>query len=368
MQEFAFDTICMCTCGMHVADMHDVHGVVWSFQHLHVIRNTQSAHIWIWNRIWTDPWSDPEIMESARISTFEQSWRFWPDPGFLVRPWIRARILVRGRIWPEPSFWPDPGSDQDSGCPTRFQVRARMWPEPTFWPDPGSDLESGSDLAKVPIQALYIDHFQLPPRWKMTGEDGDPFGKSDWHWPSKRRDFEKNLLITKSLIIAEKGTFFSFTPKKSQKLTIFLAPPIEICRHLRRVVPTAYRPIFRFFWGSKNRKKIDFFWYFFGTSGEHFFWSPDGILPDPGSGQNHGSGQICGFWQVLYGPSQSGQKVDFLHFSYFFEILLFFVIFADFRDFWTFATFLDFRDFSGNLYKSTILQIRRSEHRRFCCC
>ena len=128
-------------------------------------------------------------------------------------------------------------------------------------------------------------------------------------------------------------------------MTIFLPPPIEICRHLRRVVPTAYRPIFRFFWGSKNRKKIDFFWYFFGTSGEHFFWSPDGILPDPGSGQNHGSGQICGFWQVLYGPSQSGQKVDFCifrtfsRFCRFLRFLHIFEISGLSRLFWTFATF-----------------------------
>ena len=90
-----------------------------------------------------------------------------------------SQILVRARIWPEPTFWPDPGSDQILAVRAQIQVRLRIWSEPTFWPDPGSDLDLWSDLAKVPIQALYIDHFQLPPRWKMTGEDGDPFGKSD---------------------------------------------------------------------------------------------------------------------------------------------------------------------------------------------
>ena len=83
----------------------------------------------------------------------------------------------------------------------------------------------------------------------------------------------------------------------------------------------------------------------FGTFFWHFFGVRTANLPDPGSGQNHGSGQILAFWQVLYGPSQSGQKVDFLHFSYFFEILQIFEIFEIFeisglsRLFWTFATF-----------------------------
>ena len=38
-------------------------------------------------------------------------------------------------------------------------------------------------------QVLLIDHFQLPPRWKMTGQEGDPFGGPRWHWPSKPCDF-----------------------------------------------------------------------------------------------------------------------------------------------------------------------------------
>ena len=136
-------------------------------------------------------------------------------------------------------------------------------------------------------------------------------------------------------------------------MAFFLPPPIEICRHLRRVVPTAYRPFFRLFWGSKNRKILHFFWHFFGTSEWHFFGVRTANPPDPGFGQKVDSGHFSGFWQVLYGPSQSAKKSTFLRFLQIFEILPIFAIFADFRDFWTFATFLDFRDFSGNLSKST---------------
>ena len=114
---------------------------------------------------------------------------------------------------------------------------------------------------KSTSQVLYIDHFQLPPRWKMTGEEGDRFGGRRWHWPSKPCNFAKNLLITKTVKIAEKGTFFSFTLEKVEKLTIFLPSRSEICRHLRRVVPTAYRPKFRKFWGPEKSKFSHFFWH-----------------------------------------------------------------------------------------------------------
>ena len=42
-------------------------------------------------------------------------------------------------------------------------------------PNSCQDLKVAPKPAKPGFQVLYIDHFQLPPRWKMTGEDGDPF-------------------------------------------------------------------------------------------------------------------------------------------------------------------------------------------------
>ena len=79
-------------------------------------------------------------------------------------------FLAKPRIWPQ------------------IQVLARGWSEvrlATFQPDPGSDLRSrfwlegrrmASNLPESAPRCLYIDHFQLPPWWKMTGEDGDRFG------------------------------------------------------------------------------------------------------------------------------------------------------------------------------------------------
>ena len=55
---------------------------------------------------------------------------------------------------------PDGRSDQGSAGPTSDLVRTLIR---TLRP------------AKTWSQALYIDHFQLPPWWKMTGEEGDPF-------------------------------------------------------------------------------------------------------------------------------------------------------------------------------------------------
>ena len=42
-------------------------------------------------------------------------------------------------------------------------------------PNSCQDLKKSSGPAKPGFQVLYIDHFQLPPRWKMTGQTGDPF-------------------------------------------------------------------------------------------------------------------------------------------------------------------------------------------------
>ena len=108
-------------------------------------------------------------------------------------------------------------------------------------------LRKASKPAKPGFQVLYIDHFQLPPRWKMTGEDGDPFRGRRWHCPSKRSIFEKNLLFTKTAKIAEKGTFFSFTQKNRWKSLFFYPPKSDFCRLPRRVVPTAHSTFLQFF-------------------------------------------------------------------------------------------------------------------------
>ena len=113
-------------------------------------------------------------------------------------------------------------------------------------------LKKSSKPAKPGFQVLYIDHFQLPPRWKMTGEDGDPFRGRRWHCPSKRSIFEKNLLFTKSLKIAEKGTFFSFTPKNRWKSLFFYPPKSDFCRLPRRVVPTAHSTFLSIFFKRES--------------------------------------------------------------------------------------------------------------------
>ena len=79
---------------------------------------------------------------------------------FLAKPRIWPQIQVLARGWSEvrpATFQPDPGSD----------LRSRFWLEVARWT---------SDLPESAPRCLYIDHFQLPPRWKMTGEEGDPFG------------------------------------------------------------------------------------------------------------------------------------------------------------------------------------------------
>ena len=72
---------------------------------------------------------------------------------------------------------------QDSGLGARF---GRSWADLT---DLAESPEIWCRTRKSTSQVLYIDHFQLPPRWKMTGEEGDPFGGRRWHWPSKPCNF-----------------------------------------------------------------------------------------------------------------------------------------------------------------------------------
>ena len=214
------------------------------------------------------------------------------------------------------------------------------------------DLVSGPEkscqVRKIGPTRVLIDHFQLPPWWKMTGQDGDPFGGRRWHWPSKRSNFEKNLLITETVKIAEKGTFFSFILENRWKLTIFLPPRSEICRHLRRVVPTAYSTIFPIFRGVKISKFSHFFW----PSGNR-----QNSCPDTNFRKSHFSGKVEIFW--ILAPDKDFGRFRMVAFKV--PKIRHFRNFLDFCDFCDFCWFLRFRtisgflDFSGNCPKSTIL-------------
>ena len=119
---------------------------------------------------------DPEIAEITKISRFRGKSRFWRFWRFLALDTILARFAVRSTFWPDPRKWP----------------LWRVWPQRLVG-GPSGDVRSEtwirgliqvltkvarwtSDLPESASQVLYIDHFQLPPWWKMTGEDGDPFG------------------------------------------------------------------------------------------------------------------------------------------------------------------------------------------------
>ena len=109
-------------------------------------------------------WPNLEILVILAISGsgrdsghFRQNVDFGQILARTARTWILAVGPGSGwlaRIWPDRQN-PAPSSD------------LRIWPDP------------GSNLPESRSRRLYIDHFQLPPWWKMTGEEGDPFGKSD---------------------------------------------------------------------------------------------------------------------------------------------------------------------------------------------
>ena len=280
-----------------------------------------------WNRqiCWNhDFWRKVQILANLAIS------RIWQDSG---QNQLRQRF---GRFWPDfrilAPTWPDRCLDLTSGesqSGGQVQTAARS----------GDLPESAVRRSDPRIWPLYIDHFQLPPRWKMTGQDWDPFGKSRWHWPSKTRDFEKNLLITETLKIAEKGTFFCFTLKKVEKMALFLPPPIEICRHLRRVVPTAYRPKFSIFLTSQKPKFLRFFCTFLGPN----FWLsggpiPGSDLPDQTS-RKVPKVEKSGFCRITYGSLQTAKKSIFLRFLRFLRFLWFLRFFEIFAIFWLSARF-----------------------------
>ena len=136
------------------------------------------------------------------------------------------------------------------------------------------------------------------------------------------------------LKIAEKGTIFCFTLEKVEKSAFFLPPRSEICRHLRRVVPTAYRPKFRFFWGPEKSKILHFFWHLRDPeiSCPDKDFQKSGLLRKVAKSRDFVSGQR--FQQVTYGSLWDAKNSTFRTFSRFLRFsgfLWFFRISQDFE-------------------------------------
>ena len=134
VQEFAFDTICMCTCGTNVADIRHVHGVVWSFQHLYVIRLTKVL-------IYGSGIGSGKIHDRIQKS------------GNLTESRLLSKVAILSRFQdsgPTMDLSQNPGPNQDLA---RTAILARFWFGPGFWlsePDPGpsSDLDKTDILAR----------------------------------------------------------------------------------------------------------------------------------------------------------------------------------------------------------------------------
>ena len=90
----------------------------------------------------------------AEIAVWQRFGQILVGPGIPARS---SQTAVR-------TVWPESARKCDSG---QIPGSDRIWP---LW-----RVRPG----QTRTQGLYIDHFQYPPRWKMTGEEGDPFGKSD---------------------------------------------------------------------------------------------------------------------------------------------------------------------------------------------
>ena len=327
MQEFAFDTICMCTCGKHVADMHASRGCP-DVQRPHAHTHSQSAqHMALWIQDWPDPvrsWN-PEICQNLD---------FWPKVDFLAILAISGSDTGSGQnpvwtpIWPESAklrVWPDLARSAVRTNFPGFRRSGQLWPKLADLPESPKSWLRPQNLGP---RVLYIDHFQLPPWWKMTGEEGDPFRGPRWHWPSKRRDFEKNLLITKSRIQPEKRTFFSFTPKNGRKSAVFLTPELKKCPLLRSSISSWYSTFFRLFWGSKIPKILHFFSTFLGPQKSWFFGLRTNFRtfwPNP---PNPEISRFWRFWPDTYGGTWMAKISRFSRFCQKVEILSIFEILA----------------------------------------
>ena len=199
MQEFAFDTICVCTwwqaCSEH-ACFEILYGLSESAcTYALKVLSYSTLDLRFGQTMW-----GPEIRKIGKISTFGQKCDFWRFGRFQPQTADLAKISVwrqNGRIWPKWRVWLDSAR---VAVRTNRSLSGETCSNWQVWQDLSESRFFGFGPAKPGSRCLYIDHFQLPPRWKMTGQDGDPFGKSDWRCPSKRSNFEKNLLITKSRV------------------------------------------------------------------------------------------------------------------------------------------------------------------------
>ena len=140
----------------------------------HGISHDPRYSIWMANL--SEKCSDPEIAEITKISSFREKSRFWRFWRFLALSTILARIAIRSTFLARPSkvaTWTNLASEAG-----RRSVW-RLWSETWIRPQVQGLTKVArwtSDLPKSAPRCLYIDHFQLPPWWKMTGEDGDRFG------------------------------------------------------------------------------------------------------------------------------------------------------------------------------------------------
>ena len=128
-------------------------------------------------------------------------------------------------------------------------------------------------------------------------------------------------------------------------MALFLPPRSDFCRHLRRVVPTAYRPKFSIFLALSGTKILALFWHFSGPN----FWLSGGPiqksdLPDQTS-RKVPKVEKSGFCRITYGSLQTAKNSTFSDFC----------DFSGFCDFLRFLQFLDFPQDSGKLPKSTNL-------------
>ena len=282
-------------------------------------------------------------MDLAKISVWRQSWLRPAKPASLAG---LSRMAVR----------------------TNRGLSDRTSPNWQVWRDLSKSRFFGVGPAKPWIQVLYIDHFQLPPRWKMTGQDGDPFGDLRWRWPSKRSNFEKNLLIQKSRIQPEKRTFFSFTLENPRKSAFFFAS--DLCCMPRGAIIDLHgiQHFFSIFLGGQKSRNFRNFSDFSGPEKSRFFWLPTAVRTDL---PNLPKSRLLARWldlslrrMVLAKPAKPakistfGQKSTFWRFCDFSGFFGFFRICQDLSGF---ATFRTFADFSANLTKSTILDTSKPD-------
>ena len=120
-----------------------------------------------------------KILKSAEIDksgTFREKSRFWRFWRFLARTRILAGFQPGSQIrldLAKLAVWPGLAGSAVRTCQVAGRLDRRFG---QVWPDLPKPARRLSGPPKPAPRVLYIDHFQLPPRWKMTGQEGDPFG------------------------------------------------------------------------------------------------------------------------------------------------------------------------------------------------